>query len=231
MSQFTETQELQRSHTSPTQVNTPIPVDSPTNPFSPTHEEPSWLRVGTEFPAQTMTQDVPPTFYPGAESSRPPSMFQSRDKGKRNETSPHTPSHQPIFPEEPRGDDPDDDNNDNNNPPAGPPPGPPPPPPRPLGPGIAAPAPIAPTPNGKERGIKPEPFTDGRKFETFQLAYIIYLMQNKNIYPRDGDKILFVLSLMNDGVPGEWMRHWMAQYLAGRRAFPSFKDFNEELND
>ena len=49
----------------------------------------------------------------------------------------------------------------------------------------------------------------------FRLAYVIYLMQNNSVYPTDQDKILFILSLMNDGVPGEWMKHWMAQLLAG----------------
>ena len=113
--------------------------------------EPSSLQIGTEFHAQTMAEDVLPTFYPGAESSRIPSHYLPKDKGKGKEISPHTPSRQPIFPEQPGGDDPDNDgdDDDNNNPPGGPPPGPP-PPPRPLGPGIAAPAPIAPPPNGKE---------------------------------------------------------------------------------
>ena len=86
MSRIT-TQELRRSHTSPTQVNTPIPantpipVDTPTNPFSPTHMEPSSLQIGTEFHAQTMAEDVPPTFYPGAESSWIPSHYLPKDKG------------------------------------------------------------------------------------------------------------------------------------------------------
>ena len=154
MSRIT-TQEICQSHTSPTQVNTPIPantpipVDTPTNPFSPTHMEPSSLQIGTKFHAQTMAEDVPPTIYPGAESSRIPCHFLPKDKGKGKETSPHTPPCQPIFPEQPGGDDPDHDGDDdnNNNPPGGPLPGPP---PGPLGPGIAAPAPIVPAPNGKE---------------------------------------------------------------------------------
>ena len=170
------TQEIRRSHTSPTQVNTPvpantpIPVDTPTNAFSPTHMEQLSLQIGTEFPAQTMAEDVPPTFYPGAESSRIPSHYLPKDKGKGKETSPRTPPRQPIFPEQPGGDDSDDDgdDDDNNNPPGGPPPGPP-PPPGPLGPGIAAPAPIPHVPKGKERGVKPEPFTDIKKFEKFYL--------------------------------------------------------------
>ena len=231
------TQELRQSHTSPTQVNTPIPantpipVDTPTNPFSPTHMEPSSLQIGTEFHVQTMAEDIPPTFYPGTESSRIPSHYLPKDIGKRKETSLHTPPHQPIFPEQPGGDDPDDngDDDDNNNPPRGPPPPGPLPPPGPFGPGIAAPAPIAPTPNGKERGVKPKPFTDVKKFEMFHLAYVIYLMQNNSIYPTDQDKILFILSLMNDGVPGEWMKHWMAQLLAGRQCMPSYDEFNEQL--
>ena len=234
MLQVTTTQEIRRSHTSPTQVNTPIPVDTPTNPFSPTHMEPSSLQIGTEFHAQTMAEDVPPTFYPGATSSQPrlPSHYLPRDKGKGKETSPHTLPRQPIFPDQPGGDDDDEpgDDDDNGNPPPGPPgPLPPPPPPGPFGPGIAAPAPIVPIPNGKERGNKPEPFTDVKKFKMFHLAYIIYFMQNNNVYPTDQDKILFILSLMNDGVRGEWMKHWMAQLLAGRQCMPSYDEFNEQL--
>ena len=58
MSQITKTQDLRQSHTSPTHVNKPI--NTPSNPYSPTREEPSSLCIGTEFPAQTMTQDIPP---------------------------------------------------------------------------------------------------------------------------------------------------------------------------
>ena len=121
--------------------------------------EPSSLQIGTEFHAQTIKEDAPLTFYPGATSSQPqlPSHYLPRDKGKGKETSPYTPSRQPLFPEQPGGggddepDDGDDGNNENGSPP---PPGPlgppPPPPPRPFGPGIAAPAPILHVPNGKE---------------------------------------------------------------------------------
>jgi hypothetical protein len=37
-----------------------------------------------------MTEDVPPTFYPGTESSQIPSHYLPKDKGKGKETSPHT---------------------------------------------------------------------------------------------------------------------------------------------
>ena len=230
MSQVTTTQEMWRSHTSPTCVHTsPIPVDTPTNPFSPTHMEPSLLQVGTEFHAHTMAEDKPPTLYPRAESSRIPSHYLLKDKGKKKEISPHTPPRQPIFPEQPGGDNSDDgDDSDNGNPPG--PPGPSPPlPPEPFGPGNAAPAPIVPTPNGKERGIKPEAFTNVKNFTMFCLNYIIYLMQNETVYPTDRDKILFIISLMNDGVPGEWKKHWMAQLLAERRTVPTYEEFNCEL--
>ena len=122
MSQIT-TQEIRRSHTSPTRVNTPtgsdtpIPVDTSINPFSP-----SSLRIATELHAQKMAEDVPPTFYAGS------SQMPSKDKGKGKATSPSTPPRQPIFPEQPGGDDPDDsgDDNSNDNPPNTPnPPGPP----------------------------------------------------------------------------------------------------------
>ena len=111
--------------------------------------EPSSLQIGTDFHAQTMAEDVPPSFYPGAESSQILSHYLPKDKGKGKEKPPYTPPCQPIFPEQPGGDDPDHDGDDdnNNNPPGGPLPGPP---PGPLGPGIAAPAPIVPAPNGKE---------------------------------------------------------------------------------
>ena len=94
MSQVTTTQEMRRSHTSPTCVHTsPIPVDTPTNPFSPTHMEPSLLQVGTEFHAHTMAEDKPPTLYPRAESSRIPSHYLLKDKGKKKRKYLHTPHH------------------------------------------------------------------------------------------------------------------------------------------
>ena len=230
MSQVTTTQETRRSHTSPTRVQTsPIPVDTPTNPFSPTHMEPSSLQIRTEFPAQTMAEDVPPTFYPRAESSRLPSHYLPRNKGKGKDTSPHTPSRQPTFPEQPGGDDGDSGDDNNGNPPSGPPGPPPPPPPGPLGPGIAAPVPIPHVPNGKERGVKPEPFTKIEQFEMFHLDLVMYLMQNEIIYPAEQDKILFTLSLMTDGVPGQWKKHWMTQILEKRRTMPTFFDFCREL--
>ena len=220
MSRIT-TQEIQRSQTSPIHVPT-SPVDTPTNPFSPTH--------------------VDPASYPGETSSQLPTHYLPRDKGKQKQTSPF----EPVFPSQlfpgppPGGDgdnepgDGDDDNNGNppNTPnPPGPPGPPPPPPPRPFGPGIATPAPIPHVPNGKERGNKPEPFTDVKKFESFYLAYIIYLLQNNSVYPTDQDKILFILSLMNDGVPGEWMKHWMAQLIAGRQHMPTYNEFNKQLEE
>ena len=174
MSQVTTTQEIRRSHTSPTRINTsPIPVDTPTNPFSPTHMEPTSLQIGMEF--LTTSEQL---LYPSAESSRLPSHYLPRDKGKGKETSPHTPSRRPIFPEQPGGDgddEPGNEDDNNGNPPSGPLGPPPPLPPGPLGPGIATPAPIPTTPNGKEGGNKPEPFTDVKKFEMFRLTYIIYL--------------------------------------------------------
>ena len=180
-----------------------------------------------------------PASYPGETSGQLPTHYLPRDKGKQKQTSPFEPIFpSQLFPGPPPGGDGDDepgdgDNDNNDNPPNTPnlpgPPGPPLPPPRPFGPGIAAPAPIPHVPNGKERGVKPEPFTDVKKFEMFRLAYVIYLMQNNSVYPTDQDKILFILSLMNDGVPGEWMKHWMAQLLAGQQRMPSYEEFNEQL--
>jgi hypothetical protein len=54
-------------------------------------------------------------------------------------------------------------------------------------------------------------------------------MQNDSIYPNNRDKILFILSLMTDGVPGEWMKHWITQLLAKRQSMPSYDEFNEQL--
>ena len=56
-------------------------------------------------------------------------------------------------------------------------------------------------------------------------------MQNNSIYPTDEDKVLFILSLMNDGVPGEWMKHWMTQLIAGRQRMPSYEEFNRQLEE
>ena len=54
-------------------------------------------------------------------------------------------------------------------------------------------------------------------------------MQNENIYPTNQDKILFILSLMTDGVPGKWMKHWMTQIITKWWTMPSYKNINNEL--
>jgi hypothetical protein len=54
-------------------------------------------------------------------------------------------------------------------------------------------------------------------------------MQNETVYPTDVDKILFILSLMNEGVPGEWKKHWMTRLISKKRTMPTFDDFNLKL--
>ena len=63
----------------------------------------------------------------------------------------------------------------------------------------------------------------------FHLDFVIYLMRNETIHPADQDKILFILSLMNDGVPGKWKKHWMAQLLTKRIVMPTYENFCREL--
>jgi hypothetical protein len=222
MSQVSSIQEIRRSNTSPTWVPTPTPVDSPSNIFSPAREESSSIRVGTQWQAQTMTQDVPPTFLPHAESTWDPSWFGARDKGKRKEPTsptpipPHVPSGS-TTPHRPTG------------PPGGSPPSPS-PSPGPAPPPIVLPTPaLVNSPNRREKGNKPQPFTNKSDFQTFRLAVLLYLLQNKNIYPTNKDKILFVLTLMTEGVPGQWMRLWMEKRLNRTHGYPTFDDFMVEF--
>ena len=223
MSQVTTTQEIRRSHTTPTRVNTPIPVDTPSNPFSPTREQSS-IAVGTQFHAQTMTQDVPPTFYPQAESSQMPQpSFGSilRDKGKEKASTPlYTPTPSPARPN------PDLPGGPPSSPPSSPSPGPH--GPRPALSPLVTPAPVN-VPNGREKGIKPQPFTDKTDFQTWRISVILYLLQNDSTYPTHQDKIMFTLTLMTEGVPGQWMKLWIQKRLSGTLPYPSFDDFFEEL--
>jgi hypothetical protein len=60
----------------------------------------------------------------------------------------------------------------------------------------------------------------------------LYLDQNPTIYVTDQDQIIFTLSLMTDGSPGEWMKNWMLQRRrAGIAGYGTWTDFRQALDD
>jgi hypothetical protein len=86
-------------------------------------------------------------------------------------------------------------------------------------------------PNGKERGVKPDKFEDPKKYLSFQLALTLFLAQNNAIYPTEGDKILFTLTLMTDGLPGQWVRNWIMMQRSTRLpGYGMWIVFQEELD-
>jgi hypothetical protein len=59
----------------------------------------------------------------------------------------------------------------------------------------------------------------------------MYLAQNDSIYPQDHEKIMFVLSLMTENLPGEWMKGWMMKCMTHNFNYGTWQAFKDELHD
>jgi hypothetical protein len=91
---------------------------------------------------------------------------------------------------------------------------------------------VVPAGNGKERGVKPDKFTDPKKYLMFQINMQLYFDQNPTIYITDQDKVTFALSLMTDGLPGEWMKNWMlTRSRAGIFDYGTWNNFRREFSE
>jgi len=83
-------------------------------------------------------------------------------------------------------------------------------PPRTPSPPAPAPAPapaaavMAAVPEPKEKGRRPDPFTDKSQYPKFRRQISTFFASNNEIYDNDIKKVLFVLSFMTDGAPGQW---------------------------
>jgi Ty3 transposon capsid-like protein len=85
----------------------------------------------------------------------------------------------------------------------------------------------------KEKSInKPTPFDgDRKKVETFIQECRMYLQINKGIYTTDEDKIIFILSFMNDKEALRWKQTYLRTITndAGDLVFPTIKTFVDNL--
>ena len=103
-------------------------------------------------------------------------------------------------------------------------------------PSMSQPAAQAPAP--KERGRRPDPFSDQRNYELFRRQLGIFFRANPDIYDTDLQKIFFTLTLLNEGAPGQWAQNYVegveAQTVAATGVIPdaawgTFNAFIEDL--
>ncbi|KIM71580.1 hypothetical protein PILCRDRAFT_16936, partial [Piloderma croceum F 1598] len=87
----------------------------------------------------------------------------------------------------------------------------PPPPALSTSPSMSNPPPAAPaapaTP--KERGRRPDPFSEPKNYELFRRRIRIFFLANPDIYDTDMRKIFFALTLLNEGPPGQWAQNYI----------------------
>ncbi|KIM82139.1 hypothetical protein PILCRDRAFT_7999 [Piloderma croceum F 1598] len=87
----------------------------------------------------------------------------------------------------------------------------PPPPALSTNPSMSNPPPAAPavpaTP--KERGCRPDPFSEPMNYELFRRQIGIFFLANPDIYDTDMHKIFFALTLLNEGPPGQWAQNYI----------------------
>lgn len=85
----------------------------------------------------------------------------------------------------------------------------------------------------KERAInKPTPFNgDRKKTETFIQECRVYLRINRGVYTTDEDKIIFILSFMNDKEALRWKQTYLRAILTpdGDMTFPGIETFIQML--
>jgi hypothetical protein len=63
---------------------------------------------------------------------------------------------------------------------------------------------MAAVPEPKEKGRHPDPFTDKSQYPRFRRQISTFFASNTEIYDNNVKKVLFVLSFMTDGTPGQW---------------------------
>ncbi|KIM73808.1 hypothetical protein PILCRDRAFT_14944, partial [Piloderma croceum F 1598] len=78
-------------------------------------------------------------------------------------------------------------------------------------PSMSIPPPTAPaapaTP--KERGHRPDPFSEPKNYELFRRQIRIFFLANPDVYNTDMRKIFFALTLLNQGPPGQWAQNYI----------------------
>ncbi|KIM74088.1 hypothetical protein PILCRDRAFT_14732 [Piloderma croceum F 1598] len=117
----------------------------------------------------------------------------------------------------------------------------PPPPALSTNPSMSNPPPAAPavpaTP--KERGCRPDPFSEPRNYELFRRQIGIFFLANPEIYDTNMRKIFFALTLLNEGPPGQWAQNYIERVEAQAdpagnipdAAWGTFNTFMNNLRD
>src|ERR1700729_4007066 len=87
----------------------------------------------------------------------------------------------------------------------------PPPPALSTNPSMSNPPPAGPAAPAvpKERGRRPDPFSNPRNYELFRRQIGIFFLANPDIYDTDLHKIFFALTLLNEGPPGQWAQNYI----------------------
>jgi hypothetical protein len=69
----------------------------------------------------------------------------------------------------------------------------------------------------KERGRRPDPFTNRSQYEKFFAQLLIFMAQNETLYKTDQEKILFILLLFTEGTPLAWATLYLKKALDNER--------------
>ncbi|KIM86136.1 hypothetical protein PILCRDRAFT_5196, partial [Piloderma croceum F 1598] len=74
---------------------------------------------------------------------------------------------------------------------------------------VPPPAALAAPATPKERGRRPDPFSDSKNYELFRRQIGIFFLSNPDVYDTDMRKIFFALTLLNEGSPGQWAQNYI----------------------
>ena len=70
-------------------------------------------------------------------------------------------------------------------------------------------------------------FEDAKDWREFRRSYLLYMAAHEDSFGDDKAKILFVLSFMKKGMPGEWAENYFESALSD--GFGTWKEFQELL--
>jgi hypothetical protein len=89
--------------------------------------------------------------------------------------------------------------------------------------------------NRKNHIAKPDSFKDQRDFDKFNQSAYLYTAANPGEFPDDKSKVMFYLSYMKEGLPGQFAENVVQQMMEyeakGLKINPEFKDFMEALTN
>lgn len=86
-------------------------------------------------------------------------------------------------------------------------------------------------PRSKDLAVKPEPF-DGKNYRSFMRAVTVYFTANPRSFATDKQKILFVISLMREGLADEWADNYVLRNTVNKEVLitDKWEDFAKALH-